>query len=221
MAWAGRAPIRRAAADGVVSASLMPRRMQSSGALTQGVASGGATATDSVPAVGFAATWGVLGVMSILANGMRRILPVALEPFKRGDFGAVQWAAYAAFALFMAYAEGIKGFQHKFCPFVVKRATLLGGPRSTLGQRVLAPPFCMGLFHASKKRKIVSWSLVIGVFGIIQVAKRLPYPFNAIVDGGAVVGLAWGCISLAITYGRALFGKAPAVSPELPEKSNY
>jgi hypothetical protein len=33
---------------------------------------------------------------------------------------------YAAFAIFMAYAEGYKGFQMKFSPMVVRRAYTLG-----------------------------------------------------------------------------------------------
>uniref|UniRef100_A0A7R9U4W5 Uncharacterized protein n=2 Tax=Pinguiococcus pyrenoidosus TaxID=172671 RepID=A0A7R9U4W5_9STRA len=120
----------------------------------------------------------------------------------------------------MAYAEGVKGFQKKFCPFVVRRAQLLKGSTNPL-HCIFAPFFCMGLFHASKKRKILSWSLLIGVFGIIQVAKRLAYPWNAIVDAGAVVGLGWGCISLGATYVRSLFGQVPSISAELPSETEY
>ena len=74
----------------------------------------------------------------------------------------------------------------------------------------------MGLFHASKKRKIVSWSVSLTVFVLVGVVKRLPYPWRSIVDAGVCSGLAWGGASIAALYVRALLGTPPTVSPELP-----
>ena len=47
----------------------------------------------------------------------------------------------------------------------------------------------MGLMHATKKRRIISWSISIGVAFIVAVVKRLPYPWRSIVDAGVVTGL--------------------------------
>merc|ERR1712146_342569 len=100
------------------------------------------------------AGWGVLGVIGILANALRRVIPIAL--------------------------------QQKFCPLVVKRAfTLADNPG--FFNWLLAGPYSMGLFNATKKRLIVSWGISIGVVGIVAAVKRLSYPWRSIIDGGVVL----------------------------------
>ena len=139
----------------------------------------------------------------------------------------MQWAMYGGFAALMAYAEGFKGFQKKFSPLVVKRAlTLDGGSADGNGGRrragplriLLAGPYSMGLFHATKKRKTVSWGLTTGVLCLVQLVKRLPYPWRSIVDAGVVVGLSYGTLSICAIWARALMGRAPAIDPALPEE---
>jgi len=78
----------------------------------------------------------------------------------------------------------------------------------------------MGLFHATKKRMIVSWSVSIGVAMIVAAVKRLPYPWRNIVDAGVVFGLGWGSISILGGYIiSSVTGIAPIdVDPALPEK---
>lgn len=127
---------------------------------------------------------------------------------------------YGGFAALMAYAEGFKGFQKKFSPLVVKRALTLdsrkGGGAGPL-QLILAGPYSMGLFHATKKRRTVSWALTAGVLCLVQMVKRLPYPWRSIVDAGVVVGLSYGTLSICVIWARALMGTAPAIDPALPE----
>lgn len=146
---------------------------------------------------------------------------------QQGDFTTMQWAMYGGFAALMAYAEGFKGFQKKFSPLVVKRAlTLDGGSADGNGGRrragplriLLAGPYSMGLFHATKKRKTVSWGLTTGVLCLVQLVKRLPYPWRSIVDAGVVVGLSYGTLSICAIWARALMGQAPAIDPALPEE---
>lgn len=145
---------------------------------------------------------------------------------KQGDFTAVQWAMYGGFAALMAYAEGFKGFQKKFSPLVVKRALTLdsrkGGGGAAAGaagplRLILAGPYSMGLFHATKKRRTVSWALTAGVLCLVQLVKRLPYPWRSIVDAGVVVGLSYGTLSICVIWAKALMGKAPVIDPALPE----
>lgn len=128
----------------------------------------------------------------------------------------------------MAYAEGFKGFQKKFSPLVVKRALTLdavadpagGGRRRRAGplRILLAGPYSMGLFHATKKRRTVSWGLTTGVLCLVQLVKRLPYPWRSIVDAGVVVGLSYGTLSICMIWAGALMGRAPAIDPALPEE---
>ena len=75
----------------------------------------------------------------------------------------------------------------------------------------------MGLFHATKKRKIVSWSVTIGVAMVVAAVKRMPYPWRNIIDAGVVAGLSWGSLSILIIYLKAwVLGHKPEIDPALP-----
>lgn len=128
------------------------------------------------------------------------------------------YRAYIGTCLFFAYAEGYKGFQLKFAPLVVCRSFNLG-IKSPLHHVLLGPMYSMGLFHATRKRMIVSWSVSTGVAIVVAAVKRLPYPWRNIVDAGVVVGLTWGSLSIAIGYFKTLLtGKLPeGVDPALPK----
>ncbi|KAJ1625985.1 hypothetical protein T492DRAFT_1036022 [Pavlovales sp. CCMP2436] len=167
-----------------------------------------------------ASHWGVLGVMAILANAIGRLAPIAIEPLKRGGLVPGHWVAYVAMIATFAYVEGYKAFQLKFSPLVVSRAFTLGpeGGRATFMRSFLAPFYSMGLFHATRKRKIVSWSISIAVLIIVGLVKRLPYPWRSIVDAGVLSGLTWGVTSIGCIYAKALGGTLPAISTELPPK---
>jgi xanthine/uracil permease len=74
----------------------------------------------------------------------------------------------------------------------------------------------MGLFHATKKRVIVSWSVTLGVAAIVAAVKKLPYPWRNIVDAGVVVGLTWGSVSIILNYFKALITGITPADPALP-----
>ena len=121
---------------------------------------------------------------------------------------------YAGAMATMAYAEGYKAFQLKFSPMVVQRAITLNcaSPLHVL----LGPFYSMGLLHATKKRKTISWAVSLGVAMLIAAVKRLPYPWRSIIDAGVVCGLGWGGASIAVFYAKALAGTPPGVDPQLP-----
>ena len=125
-------------------------------------------------------------------------------------------SSYVVTVAWFAYVEGYKGFQTKFSPLVVSRSLTLEPKLSKIHHILLAPLYSMGLFHAQRKRVIVSWSVTLGVAGIVHAVKKLPYPWRNIVDAGVVAGLTWGCLSIAVQYIKALVvGKSPA-DPVLP-----
>jgi hypothetical protein len=99
---------------------------------------------------------------------------------------------------------------------VVRRALTLAEHGVPLWRRALAPFYSMGLFHATKKRRTISWSITIGVSLLVGIVKRLPYPWRSIVDAGVCAGLCWGGASIAAFYARALGGSPPDVSAEMP-----
>jgi hypothetical protein len=156
--------------------------------------------------------WGVLQVILILFNAIKRLLPVALIPFHKNDLSLDQWVWYGFFCLAMGYTEGYKAFQLKFSPMAVSRAfDLIKNP--SIFNYLFAGPYCMGLFNAPKKRMILSWSITAGVLALVKIVKYLPYPYRSIVDAGVVVGLSYGALSIVILSLFALMGRT-IVNPD-------
>jgi hypothetical protein len=80
----------------------------------------------------------------------------------------------------------------------------------------VAPVYCMGLIHATRRRMLTSWSLFFTIILAVVLVRRLPPPWRGIVDGGVVAGLSYGIVALALTFRRALRGAVPTCSLELP-----
>jgi len=172
----------------------------------------------------FGSLWGSLGVVYILAKAIKRVLPIALQPFG-GESAALvltpfQWSMYAVSCLFFAYAEGYKGFQRKFSPLVVKRSfSLVIGTRqgNNLLNYALAPLYSMGLMNATKKRMITSWAVSLGVTSLVVLVKKLSPVWRCVLDAGVVVGLSYGSLSILAIYLKSIMtGQAPAVDACLP-----
>ncbi len=161
------------------------------------------------------ALWGVLGVLAILGQAIWRLGGLAMEPIVEGSLSGTGWALYGLSIAFNAYAEGYKAFQLQFSPRVVARAFHLArNPRPL--HVALAPFYCMALFHATRKRLIVSWTVLLGVVTIVLAVRQLPQPWRGIVDAGVVVGLGWGCLAIAWFFARAARGQALPVPPDVP-----
>ena len=65
-----------------------------------------------------ASAWGALGVMYILLSPLKRLLPIAVQPFQSpGDLSTLGWASYALWVAMMAYMEGYKVGKGPFPPF--------------------------------------------------------------------------------------------------------
>lgn len=162
-----------------------------------------------------AAVWGVLGFSALLGNALWRLAPVALEPLEDGALSGVQLAVLGLWVAFMAYSEGYKGFQKQFAPRMAVRAMYLARhPRPALV--AFAPMFCMGLIHATRKRLIVSWSVLTGIVLLVLAVREMDQPWRGIIDAGVVVGLLWGLCAVLWYFVRALAGKAPDVPADVP-----
>ena len=161
------------------------------------------------------ASWGVLGVLALLFQALWRLTPIALQPLIDGGLDGLQVTLYAGWVAFNAYAEGYRGFQRSFAPRVVARAFYLGRHRRPL-HVLLAPAFCMSLFHASRRGRIVAWSVLLGVIVLVTLVRQLPQPWRGIVDAGVVVGLAWGAAAIMVIFARAALGRLPAADLQLP-----
>ena len=159
--------------------------------------------------------WGVGGVLGLLANAVLRLWPLAAELGSSAAMTPTLWVGTGLWVLFMTYSEGYRGFHRAFSPRVIVRARWLSRhPRAYLV--VLAPIFCMGLVHATKRRKIASWSILCGIMCLVLLVRMLEQPWRGIVDSGVVVGIAVGALSIIVHLVRALFGNPPEVPPEVP-----
>jgi hypothetical protein len=160
------------------------------------------------------AVWGITGVLLLLASASLRLWPKAVDTFSH-PFSWYHWASLAIVVLGMAYAEGYQGFQKAFSPRTAARARYLRqNPRPV--HVLLAPFFCMGYFHATKRRRITSISLTLGIIVLIILVSFVTQPWRGIIDAGVVVGLAWGIISLLLYSVQALRYKPFGYSPEVP-----
>ncbi len=165
----------------------------------------------------FGAIWGLTGVLLLLGSAVYRLAPLAIEGFSYA-FSWHHWASLFFIILFMAYAEGYRGFQKGFSPRVVARALYLKNhPR--LLHALFAPFFCMGFFHASRRRKITSVSLTLGIIVLILLVRLIPQPWRGIIDAGVVIGLAWGLIFIIIFSFQAFLLKEFKYSPEVPDEN--
>ncbi len=164
--------------------------------------------------LGAAGIWGIAGVVVLIVEAIVRLAPIALDAATQ-PLSAVQWAVLAGWVGFNAYSEGYRGFHRAFSPRVVARAQhLRAHPRAL--HVVLAPLYCMGLVHATRRRLVTSWLLTLGIVAIVIAVRRLDSPWRGIVDAGVVVGLAIGVASIGYHVARALAGKPMPVPPDTP-----
>ena len=162
----------------------------------------------------FGAMWGLTGVLLLLGSAVFRLAPLAIDAYSYA-FSWYHWVSLVLVLLFMTYAEGYKGFQKGFSPRVASRALYLKSNPCFL-RVLLAPLFCMGFFHASRRRKITSVSVTSGIIVLIIMVRFLAQPWRGIIDAGVVVGLAWGLISLIIFIFLAFGSKEFAYPPDVP-----
>jgi thiosulfate reductase cytochrome b subunit len=162
----------------------------------------------------FGAIWGLTGVFLLLASAVYRLSVIALSAFSHIFFWQ-HWIVLLCSVIFMAYAEGYRAFQQRFSPRVAARAKYLRDHPNML-HVLLAPLFCMGFFHATRRRKITSFSVTAGIVVLIVLVRLLPQPWRGIIDLSVVIGLGWGIFSLAFFGFRALVSEDFDYPPDVP-----
>jgi len=163
-----------------------------------------------------AALWGFGGICLLLGSAIWRLGGMALE-MPLGGFDWYHWLALLLCLGFMGFAEGYRGFQQNFSPRTAARIRYLRD-HVTPVRFLLAPLFCMGFFHAQKRRQIVTICLTSGIVLLVLLVRMLEQPWRGIVDAGVVLGLGWGVVSLALFTVQALTREDYAVSPETPDR---
>jgi hypothetical protein len=161
------------------------------------------------------AAWGILGAIGLLASAVIRLLPAAREAFTARPLDAAHWTGAIAAAALVGFFMGHRGLERGFAPRVVSRALYLARhPR--LAHALVAPLFCIGLVHASRRRLVASWALVAAMVTLVLLVRELPQPYRGFVDAGVVIGAAWGALAVLAFAWRAVSGRPPAMPVELP-----
>ena len=93
----------------------------------------------------FVYMWGIGGVLLLLIFAIYRLAPMALA-LQYVSMSLLHWGLLLFSVIYMAYAEGYKGFHLGFAPRVVKRALyLIRKPKLHLA--IFAPVFCIISFE--------------------------------------------------------------------------
>ena len=129
----------------------------------------------------------------MLGFAIRRMAVQVTEGFSQ-PLHAAHYLVMVPWVAFMMYSEGYKGFQKGYSPRVASRAHFLRD-HSTLMRALLAPIFCMGFFHSTRKRKIVISCLLVGVTILVLIFQNIPQPWRGVLDLGVVLGLSWGVLT--------------------------
>lgn len=166
---------------------------------------------------GLTLIWGMSGLFSLLLWAMIRLALITAEALSLG-LNWHHWLVLLLNLALMAYYEGYRGFQKNYAPRFAARLRYLRDTNSA-AQRILAPLFCMGFFHASKRRLITTYALTLGIVILVVLFHRLSQPWRGILDAGVVLGLAWGLVSTAVFCYMALSAPSFRYSPELPTRS--
>jgi hypothetical protein len=164
------------------------------------------------------ATWGVASVSLLLGQAIWRLGPLALEPWTEDMMTGTQKGIYIAWLVANAYLEGYRGFQLRFSPRVVSRAIYLGQNPRPLWV-ILALPFCMSLFHSTRRQMTVSWTFIVAIVLLVWWVRSLSQPWRGIIDGGVVIGLLWGLLVIWGLFVRYLMGAEAAPPGDLPPEN--
>ncbi len=162
----------------------------------------------------FGAYWGVIGVCSLLLFAVYRLTIISLDSFEF-SFLWYHWLIFVGNILFMAHSEGYKGFQKGFSPRVAARARYLKFNPEPI-HIFLAPLFCMGYFHTTRKRLVTVYALTLGIIALVIFFNQISQPWRGILDAGVVVGLSWGIVSVVFYFVRAMGSTEFEFSAEVP-----
>ncbi len=151
--------------------------------------------------VWIAYSWGGFGVVLLLVRSTVRLALQGHRMLSSFHLTTAHWCALVAWTAFGTYAEGYRGFQKRFCPRVSARTRWLALHGSAL-DLALGPLFCLGLVRATRRRLITSWSITLGIVGLVALVSRMPPLPRGIVDFGVALPLGWGAGCLVVMYWR-------------------
>jgi len=157
--------------------------------------------------------WAVIGLTLLFTSAIFRLLPHAIEAL-HSDLSFVNWIILLLWCGFMVFSEGYSGFQKQFSPRFASRALYLFNNPLPM-HIVLAPLFCVGYIHATKKRMLTAWLVSLGIVLLVLVVRHVPQPWRGIIDTGVILGLTYGLLSVYSSCNRVMKTKKYATNPEV------
>ena len=159
--------------------------------------------------------WGIIGFGLLLGSAIMRLSGRIFE-VDYARLHPTHIIFLVAFTGFMLVAEGYGGFHQRLSPRFASRAKrLLHEPRFL--HVLLAPFFCIGYFHASRKRMISSFLLTLMIVLLVVLVSHMTQPWRGLLDIGVVSGLVFGILSLLVTMVQVFFLGVETADPELPK----
>ena len=147
------------------------------------------------------AIWAVAGVAGILGWAIVRLSDIALRALEE-PLAWYHWVVVGAFIPFMAWSEGLRGFQRRFSPRVAERAMLIRAA-PTAARVIFAPLFAAGFFGGSRREQLGACLGTVAIIALVILVHRLDQPWRGILDAGVVTGLAWGVVATLALSARA------------------
>ena len=157
------------------------------------------------------------GLLAVLAFATVRLAFVVADALSF-ELTGWQWVLLVANLVFLAWAEGYRGFQLRFSPRTVARARYLYDHPNAV-RVTLAPLFVTGYIQSGKRTRVAVWAGTVAIIVLILLVHRLDQPLRGIIDAGVVVGLSWGIVTLLHGSWLAMANRVGA-DPDVPEEES-
>ena len=141
------------------------------------------------------------GVAGILGWAIVRLSDIALRALEE-PLAWYHWVVVGAFIPFMAWSEGLRGFQRRFSPRVAERAMLIRAA-PTAARVIFAPLFAAGFFGGSRRERLGTCLGTTAIIVLVVIVHMLEQPWRGILDAGVVTGLTWGMVATLALSARA------------------
>lgn len=160
------------------------------------------------------AAWGIGGIAALLVYAIAKLAGYVATAVAAG-LAPAEWLLLAANVGFMAWAEGVRGFQRRFAPRVAARALVLL-ERPDPATVLLAPLYCVGYFRATPALMRMAWVGTGLIVAAVLAVQQVGQPWRGILDAGVVAGLTWGTLAVLVQGVRVLHTRQSTVAPGLP-----
>jgi hypothetical protein len=162
------------------------------------------------PVVVASRVWGLGSWFYMLGKTSAKMFSKGMSGLRWDELTTTHLAGFFFILVFMAYAEGYRGFHKSFSPMLVKRTWAIN-EKSPWHVHLLAPLYVGGFIDGTTKRLLVSWGLIIFIVGLVIAVAHTSWPWHQLIDLGVGVGISIGLVSTVYFTLLACRGTLPAI----------